>query len=145
MPVQLDDVATVVGLSLKAAMVPHQAEVQTLRRDLATVAAELEALRAREPIAGPPGPVGATGADGKDGKDGKDGEPGPPGPAGKVSDTFKSRYMPGTTYVLSDLVKEDGSTWICKATTTTERPGKSSAWEIFSMRGDRGRDAKDTK
>ena len=138
---QLDDVATVVGLSLRAAMVPHQAEIQTLREKVA-------ALEARPPVPGPPGADGAPGKDGVNGKDGlpgSPGAPGPPGPAGKVINTFKGRYMPDTTYELSDLVKDDGSVWLCKATTTTERPGKSSAWELFSMRGDRGRDAKDAK
>jgi len=139
MPVQLEDVATVVGLSLKAAMQPHQAEVQTLRRDLATVTAELAELKARAPL---PGPAGADGVPGKDGQDGAAGPPGPPGPMGKFADSYKDVYEQGATYTGGDVVTDDGSLWLCKAATTTDRPGRSSAWRLICKRG---KDAKESR
>lgn len=135
MPVQLDDVATVVGLSLKAAMQPHQAELQTLREKVA-------ALEARAPVPGPPGPAGVNGTDGKDGVAGTPGDPGPPGPMGKFADSYKDVYEQGATYAGGDVVTDDGSLWLCKAATTTDRPGRSSAWRLICKRG---KDAKESR
>lgn len=139
---RLDDVATVVGLSMKAALGPVLAEVGALKGDLARTRADLEALQARAPIPGPPGADGAPGLHGQDGAAGAPGPPGPPGPMGKFSDSYKDVYDHGTTYTQGDLVTDDGSLWLCKAGTTTDRPGRSGAWRLICKRG---RDAKEVR
>jgi len=136
---QLEDVATVVGLSMKAAIAPVLESVGTLSRDLATMRAEIADLKARAPV---PGPPGADGENGQDGEAGAQGPPGPPGPMGKFSDSYKDVYDHGTTYTQGDLVTDDGSLWLCKAGTTTDRPGRSGAWRLICKRG---RDAKETR
>jgi hypothetical protein len=136
---RLDDVATVVGLSMKAALVPVTAEIGTLAKDLAAARAELADLKARAPVPGPPGPAGAPG------QDGKAGDPGAPGPMGKFADSYKDVYESGTEYVRGDLVTDDGSLWLCKAETTTDRPGRSAAWRLICKRGKDGKDAREAK
>ena len=139
---RLDDVATVVGLSMKAALGPVLAEVGTLKTDLATARADLAALQARAPIPGPPGANGAPGKDGQDGAPGAPGPAGPPGAIGKFSDSYKDIYDAATTYTQGDLVTDDGSLWLCKAAATTDRPGRSSAWRLIVKRGKDGKDAR---
>ena len=129
---RLDDVATLVGVSMKAAIAPVTAE-------LATVRAELAELKARAVI---PGPAGPPGPPGTDGKDGIAGAPGEPGPIGKFADHYKDVFDGGTTYDAGDVVTDDGSLWLCKAATTTDRPGTSSAWKLICKRGKDGKDAK---
>jgi len=136
---RLDDVATLVGVSMKAAIAPVTAEVGTISRDVAALRAELAELRARAQVPGPPGAVGPAGAPGKDGQDGL---PGPPGPIGKFADHYRDVYDGATTYAAGDVVTDDGSLWLCKAATTTDRPGQSSAWKLICKRGKDGRDAK---
>jgi len=136
---RLDDVATLVGVSMKAAIAPVQAAVGLLERDLASARAELAELKARALV---PGPAGQDGAAGPAGAPGPVGEPGPPGPSGKFADTYKDVYDGATDYVRGDVVTDDGSLWLCKADTTTERPGQSSAWKLICKRGKDGRDAK---
>jgi len=137
---RLDDVATIVGLSMKAALGPVVAELGTLKGDLARARADLEALQARPPIPGPPGAAGANGQDGQAGAPGPAGPPGPPGAIGKFSDSYKDVYDHGTTYTHGDLVTDDGSLWLCKAGTTTDRPGRSAAWRLIVKRGKDGKD-----
>jgi hypothetical protein len=132
---RLDDVATVVGLSMKAAIAPVLADVATMR-------AELETLKARAPVPGPPGADGAPGKDGQDGAAGAQGPPGPPGAIGKFSDSYKDVYDAGATYTQGDLVTDDGSLWLCKAQETTDRPGRSAAWRLIVKRGKDGKDAR---
>jgi len=129
---RLDDVAILVGVSMKAAIAPVVA-------DLATVRAELAELKARAVI---PGPAGPPGPPGTDGKDGIAGAPGEPGPIGKFADHYKDVFDGGTTYDAGDVVTDDGSLWLCKAATTTDRPGTSSAWKLICKRGKDGKDAK---
>jgi hypothetical protein len=129
---RLDDVATLVGVSMKAAIAPVTAE-------LATVRAELAELKARAAVPGPAGPPGPPGVDGKDGPAGA---PGEPGPIGKFADHYRDVYDGATTYDAGDVVTDDGSLWLCKAATTTDRPGQSSAWKLICKRGKDGRDAK---
>jgi hypothetical protein len=126
---RLDDVATVVGLSMKAVIGPVVAE-------LATVRAELADLKARALVPGPPGPAGLPGEHGAPGQDGA------PGPTGKFADSYKDVYDAAVVYLQGDVVTDDGSLWLCKAATTTDRPGQSSAWKLICKRGKDGRDAK---
>jgi hypothetical protein len=108
MPVQLDDVATVVGLSMKAALAPVHADRAADRAELAAVRAELAELKARAPVPGPPGPAGANGVDGKDGAPGLTGAP---GAIGKFADSYKDVFDAGTEYRAGDVVTDDGSLW----------------------------------
>jgi hypothetical protein len=132
---RLDDVATVVGLSMTAAIAPVTAELATMR-------AELAELKARAPIPGPPGPQGPPGADGTNGIDGAPGTPGPQGPIGKFADHYRDVFDGATDYAAGDVVTDDGSLWLCKAATTNDRPGTSSAWKLICKRGKDGKDAK---
>jgi hypothetical protein len=132
---RLDDVATLVGLSMKAALVP-------VVTDLASVRAELAELKARAAIPGPPGPPGPPG---QDGVAGAAGAPGEPGPIGKFADSYKDVYDAGADYARGDLVTDDGSLWLCKAETTTDRPGRSAAWRLICKRGKDGKDAREAK
>jgi len=139
MPLQLDDVATVVGLAMKAAVGPIVAEVGTLSRDLAAARAELATLKAIAPVPGPPGPAGPPGADGKDGAAGP---PGAIGMTGKFADSYRDVFDAEKTYAQGDLVTDDGSIWLCKDATTSDRPGQSAAWKLIVKRGQHGRDTK---
>jgi len=121
----LEDIATAVVLEMKAELEP--------------VSKRLAALEARSPIPGPPGPAGANGIDGKDGAPGL---PGAPGPIGKFADHYKDVFDGATTYDAGDVVTDDGSLWLCKAATTSDRPGTSSAWKLICKRGKDGKDAK---
>lgn len=132
---RLDDVATLVGVSMKAAIAPVVADVATLR-------AELAELKARAAVPGPPGPPGPPGIDGTAGSAGPPGDPGAPGPIGKFADSYKDVYDAAADYARGDVVTDDGSLWLCKADTTTDRPGQSSAWKLICKRGKDGRDAK---
>jgi len=129
---RLEDVATLVGVSMKAALGPVVA-------DLATVRAELAELKARAVI---PGPAGPPGPPGTDGKDGAPGVAGAPGPIGKFADHYRDVYDAAADYAQGDVVTDDGSLWLCKAATTTDRPGTSSAWKLICKRGKDGKDAK---
>ena len=120
---------------MKAALGPVAAEVATMR-------AELAELKARALVPGPQGPPGPPGADGKDGQDGLNGAPGPQGPIGKFADHYRDVFDGATDYAAGDVVTDDGSLWLCKATTTTDRPGTSSAWKLICKRGKDGKDAK---
>ena len=139
---RLDDVATLVGVSMKAAIAPYAADVGTVSRDLATLRAELAELKARALVPGPAGADGAPGQDGQAGAPGPAGEPGPPGPSGKFADSYRDVFDAATDYAKGDLVTDDGSLWLCKADTTSDRPGSSSAWKLICKRGKDGRDAK---
>jgi hypothetical protein len=138
---RLDDVATVVGLSMKAALGPVVAELGTIAKDLARTRAELEALQARPLVPGPPGIDGTPGKEGPAGQDGAPGPAGPPGPMGRFADSYKDVYDHAATYSQGDLVTDDGSLWLCKAQTTTDRPGRSMAWRLIVKRGKDGKDA----
>jgi hypothetical protein len=128
MPVLLDDVATVVGLTVKAAMAPVQSELAVLRAELADV-------RARAAAPGPMGPAGLPGPMGEPGPAGVAGEVGPAGPAGpmgptaNLADCDKGTFTAGVSYVRGDLVTDGGAGWICRES-TTERPGRSAAWRL---------------
>jgi hypothetical protein len=135
----LDELAAAVATRVKAVMNPVVTEVGTLSRDLAAARAELAALKALAPVPGPPGPAGPPGADGKDGAVG---EPGPPGPEWNFADAHKDTYAAGRTYVRGNLLTDDGSVWLCKDATTTDRPGTSAAWKLIIKRGQHGRDTK---
>ena len=138
---QLDEVATIVGLAMKAATAPLSAEIGLVTRELATLRAQVSALESRPAVSGPVGPPGPAGADGVAGPAGADGAAGPVGPAGpvgKFADSYKDVFVVGGTYAAGDLVTDDGAVWICKAETTTDRPGRSSAWRlIWKSRGGR--------
>jgi hypothetical protein len=136
---RLDDVATLVGVSMKAAIAPVVAEVGTLSRELAAARAELATLKAIAPVPGPPGPAGPPGADGKDGAVGVTG---PPGAIGKFADSYRDVWDGAKTYAQGDLVTDDGSMWLCKDLTTSDRPGTSAAWKLIVKRGQHGRDTK---
>jgi hypothetical protein len=136
---RLDDVATLVGVSMKAALAPVVAEVGTLSKELAAARADLAALQARPPTPGPPGPAGPAGADGKDGAAGA---PGPAGAIGKFADSYRDVWDGAKTYAQGDLVTDDGSMWLCKDLTTSDRPGTSAAWKLIVKRGQHGRDTK---
>jgi len=141
MPLLLEDVGTVVGLAMKAAMAPMQTEVGILTKEVARLRADLAVAASTPGPAGPagePGPAGAAGAPGDVGPPGPAGEPGPPGPAGTLADSYKDTFTIGRAYAHGDLVTDDGAVWICKAVTTTDRPGRSSAWRlIWKSRGSR--------
>jgi len=77
-----------------------------------------------------------------DGTKGQDGAPGPAGPTGKFADSYKDVFDIAGTYARGDVVTDDGSLWLCKAETTSDRPGTSSAWKLICKRGKDGRDAK---
>lgn len=124
---QLEDLATVVGLAMKAATAPVVAEVSTLTRDLATLRAELADLKARPPVPGPPG------ADGAPGRDGTPGEKGDPGLR------YRGVYQDATAYALGDVVTWAGGAWHCNAA-TVEKPGDAS--QVWTLIVKRGRDAK---
>jgi len=133
---QLDDVATIVGLSMKAAIAPMQTEVGMVNKELAALRAVVAELQNRAPVPGP------AGQDGVPGQEGPAGAPGPPGPTGKFADSYRDVFDAATTYVAGDVVTDDGSLWLCKAATTSDRPGTSSAWKLICKRGKDGRDAK---
>jgi hypothetical protein len=67
----------IVGLAIRAALAPLQAEIATLTEkclqlaalvpDVATLRERVAAAEARPPVPGPPGPAGADGRDGADG------------------------------------------------------------------------------
>lgn len=124
---QLDDVATIVGLSMKAAIAPVQEKIGTLSRDVDTLRAQLAALEARPPVPGPPG---------VDGTPGKDGAPGPKGDPGL---RYRGVYQEATAYDLGDVVTWAGGAWHCNAA-TLERPGDGSM--VWTLMVKRGRDAK---
>jgi hypothetical protein len=127
MPTILDDLAAVVATRIKSAHDRVQAECALLiTRELSPLRERLAALETRPAV---PGPPGATG---------KDGEPGPPGAPGTFGEAYKDVYQAGTTYAAGDIVTDDGI-WICKATTTTDRPRSSSAWKLILSRPDRKR------
>jgi hypothetical protein len=132
---QLEVWAQSVALTLKELLDPLAARVAALEQHDATMAglmARVVALEARAPVPGPPGPPGSPGPAGRDGVDGKD---------GALEDRFTGRYVAGKAYQRGDLVTEDGSTFIRLETSDAPgRPGKSAGWQIFAMRGDRGRD-----
>jgi len=137
---RLEDVATLVGVSMKAAIAPVQAEVGSMTKELAALKAEIAAIQARDRAAvpgpaGEPGPPGAPGAPG---------EPGPPGPMGKFADSYKDVYSAESMYVAGDVVTDDGSLWLCRAASAivADRPGTSSNWKLICKRGKDGRDAK---
>lgn len=114
---------------------------------------------------------GLPGRDGKDGKDGKDGESivGPPGKDGKdgiglkelrfdgertwtfINETgeysfkipnilYRGIWKPGK-YERSDVTNWDGSGWVALVD-TSEKPGASKDWQLFTKRGRDGRDGK---
>lgn len=128
---RLDDVAILVGVSMKAALGPVVAE-------LATVRAELADLKARAPVPGPPGPEGPPGPPGPTGTRGLD------GPSGRFADSYKDVYSAESMYVAGDVVTDDGSLWLCRASAAivADRPGTSSNWKLICKRGKDGRDAK---
>jgi hypothetical protein len=132
---RLDDVATLVGVSMKAALGPVRTDLAMVRADVALLFAEFADLKARALLPGPPGPAGAPGPAGKDGA------PGEPGPIGKFADSYKDVYDAGADYARGDLVTDDGSLWLCKAETTTDRPGRSAAWKLICKRGKDGKNA----
>jgi hypothetical protein len=140
MPLLLEDVATVVGLAMKAALSPVKTDVGLVTSELAALRAELaarrsadkeltERLAALETRPAIPGPPGANGTDGA---------PGPPGASGTFGESYKDVYQAGTTYAAGDIVTDDGI-WLCKAATTTDRPRTSAAWKLILSRPDRKR------
>ena len=135
----VDDLATAVVLEMKNVLVPMVERMHTLERLNTEQRAELAELKARAAVPGPQGPPGPPGADGKDGIAGA---PGEPGPIGKFADHYRDVYDAATDYTQGDVVTDDGSLWLCKASTTTDRPGTSSAWKLICKRGKDGKDAK---
>lgn len=147
MPVLLEDVGTVVGLAMKAALAPMQSNLVILSREVADLKAE---LAARPVVEGPPGPPGEPGPVGEPGPPGEpgpigdpgpagpSGEPGEPGPVGTFADSYKDTFTIGTSYVRGDVVTDDGALWVCKVAGTLDRPGRSGAWRlIVKSRGGR--------
>jgi hypothetical protein len=80
--------------------------------------------------AGPPGFAGAQGATGAKGPPGPQGDKGPPGlqPRGP--------WSASRSYILSDLVQFEGSTFRARRANQSRRPDTSGAdWELFAARG----------
>ena len=129
MPLLLDDVSTIVGLSMKAAIAPVQTEVGIVLRELSALRDKVAALESRAPVPGPMGPAGEPGQTGPQGDQGPPGEPGSPATTVNLADADKGTYKTGTAYFRGDLVTDAGAGWICKAD-TTDRPGTSASWRL---------------
>lgn len=59
---------------------------------------------------------------------------------------WRGNWMRGQTYYRNDLVKYDGSTWICivaKGSSTMQEPSdNSTAWDVYSEKGEKGDDGR---
>jgi hypothetical protein len=134
---RLDDIATAMGLSMKAVMGPVHARLEVttdmlaaLTHELVTMRERMAALESRPPV---PGPAGADGAPGRDGA------PGPPGTPGQPGMQFVGAYDASKSYDVGDVVNHDGSGWHCNRT-TQRRPGDGSGdWTLFVKRGRDGK------
>lgn len=92
---------------------------------------------------GPQGPAGADGADGDDGAQGPAGADGAQGPAGAdgddgVSFIWRGAYAGGTAYVVNDAVSYNGSSYICKLSSTGNLPTNTTYWDLMALKGDTG-------
>lgn len=97
--------------------------------------------------AGAPGPQGPVGPAGADRAPGAQGEPGPQGPTGADGApeprglTWRSDYLPGTTYQPGDAIVYQGGSYIATQT-TTEAPGPQLElgvpWDILALPGATG-------
>jgi hypothetical protein len=132
----VDELATAVATVMKAQLGPVRDALHAATAENARLAAVVQTLEARAPVPGPPGPAGPPGADGKDGA------AGPAGAIGKFADSYRDIYDAEKTYAQGDLVTDDGSIWLCKDATTSDRPGTSAAWKLIVKRGQHGRDTK---
>jgi hypothetical protein len=131
-----DAFADTVVRTIKAALVPRDAEVATLSKALAILDARLNAIEARAPVQGPPGPPGPPGPAGQDGKDGRDGKP--------FSTCHKGVWIEGARYDEGDMVSRAGSGWVCKDAGTSDRPGDGGrGWQLFVKRGRDGKDLRE--
>lgn len=82
---------------------------------------------------GPPGPAGPAGPPGADST-----VPGPQGPAGEGFD-YKGDWINGAAYIVNDVVRYSGSTYICTAPlSSSTTPPPASGWELFTAQGDQG-------
>lgn len=95
---------------------------------------------------GDPGPTGATGPTGPQGSQGPQGVQGPVGPAGVAGvkgAQWRGAYSAVTTYIVDDIVQDNGSSWICIANTTGNAPPTlptiaNAYWELVAEKGDDG-------
>lgn len=154
MPLNVEELADVLVVEMKNVMGPTVDRLKTLEARVAqattenerlagelaflsgaavTVRERVAVLEARPSVPGPAGPPGV---------DGKDGPAGPPGAIGKFADSYRDVWDGAKTYAQGDLVTDDGSMWLCKDLTTSDRPGTSAAWKLIVKRGQHGRDTK---
>ena len=54
---------------------------------------------------------------------------------------YREVFRPGETYTAGDMVTWEGSTWMCRATTTTKPGEGDKAWRLAVKRGRDGKDA----
>lgn len=91
-------------------------------------------------IQGPQGPTGATGPTGPAGPQGPQGLQGPAGANGAKGAQWRGTYAAGTTYVVDDVIFDQGSAWINIANSTGNAPPtlpttSNTWWNLFAQGG----------
>jgi len=61
-----------------------------------------------------------------------DGITGPPGPVGM---TWQGEWQAGVSYALNDVVRQDGTSFICILGCTGQQPPNGSYWDSLAERG----------
>jgi hypothetical protein len=89
---------------------------------------------------GPQGPAGNTGATGPQGPQGLQGTTGPAGANGAKGANWRGTYAGATTYIVDDVVQNDGSSWICVQNSTGNAPPtlptqSNTYWNLVSAKG----------
>lgn len=62
----------------------------------------------------------------------------PAGPAGEPGLVWKGTWNSSTTYAMKDVVSYNGSSYVCKVSTSTNSQPPSSHWDLLAQKGDAG-------
>lgn len=146
--------ADVITLTVKAALAPVQMQLATLTErcaQLASVAADVPALRerlavaeARPPVPGPPGPTGTvTASDLTVTQDADDPRlltfglksGGTWGTVALPTTRYCGQYKGDRTYTLGDQTTHQGSLWTCTAANPSRPGGSDSGWQLTVKQG----------